>query len=64
MAIPTEELEKYKDIVCNLNDELQESVDIINDLCPTTKMDVKNNNNVYITINNFNCTNKEYLNND
>lgn len=53
------------EVDCNIDtDELQEAVDIMNSLLPTTKIDVKKNANVYITINNFNCTNKEYMNND
>lgn len=54
------ELEEMRDILSEATDEAQKLEDILN--APANTFQVKDNQNVYITINNFNKNHKEYMN--
>lgn len=50
------------DIDVNVDtDKLEEVVDQFDKIDTKTRIEVKNKGDVYMTINNFNCTNEEYL---
>lgn len=53
------ELEEMRDILSEATDEAEKLEDILN--APANTFQVRDNQNVYITINNFNTSHSEYL---
>lgn len=52
-------LEEMRDIISEATDEAEKLEDILN--APANTLQVRDNENVYITINNFNKSHKEYM---